>query len=111
MLNFGHTFGHAIEKVSGVSHGEAVSIGMLLASALSVRRGLLTAQEDWRLRDLLVKLQLPNDFVSDPQKILDAVTKDKKRTGDQIHFVLLAGIGNAVVEPIAMEELKEALYA
>ena len=111
LLNFGHTFGHAIEKVSGVSHGEAVSIGMVMASALSVKRGLLTAQEDRRLRDLLAKLQLPNDFDANPQKILDAVNKDKKRAGDRIHFVLLAGIGNAVVAPIAMEELKEALYA
>ena len=111
LLNFGHTFGHAIEKVSGASHGEAVSIGMLMASALSVERGLLAAQEDRRLRSLLARLQLPNDFASNPQKILDAVSKDKKRAGDSIHFVLLAGIGKAVVEPIAMEELKEALYA
>jgi len=109
LLNFGHTFGHAIEKVSGVSHGEAVSIGMVMASALSVKRGLLTSQEDRRLGDLLAKMQLPNDFASDPQKILDAVTKDKKRAGDRIHFVLLDGIGRAVVEPIAIEELKEAL--
>ena len=111
LLNFGHTFGHAIEKVSGVSHGEAVSIGMAMASALSVKRGLLSMQEDRRLRKLLKRLQLPNDFASSPQEILDAATKDKKRAGDRIHFVLLAGIGNAVVEPIAMEELKEALYA
>ncbi|MDJ0984089.1 MAG: 3-dehydroquinate synthase [Desulfobacterales bacterium] len=111
LLNFGHTFGHAIEKVSGISHGEAVSIGMVMAAALSVKRGLLSAQEDRRLRDLLAKLQLPNGFASDPQKILDAVTKDKKKAGDRIHFILLAGIGNAVVEPIAIEELEEALYA
>ena len=111
LLNFGHTFGHAIEKVSGISHGEAVSIGMVMAAALSVKRGLLSAQEDRRLRDLLEKLQLPNGFASDPQKILDAVTKDKKKAGDRIHFILLAGIGNAVVEPIAIEELEEALYA
>lgn len=111
LLNFGHTFGHAIEKVSGLSHGEAVSIGMVMASALAVKRGLLAAQENRRLRDLLAKLQLPNNFASDPQKILDAITKDKKRAGDRIHFVLLAGIGNAVVEPIAIEDLTEALYA
>ncbi len=111
LLNFGHTFGHAIEKVSGVSHGEAVSSGMVLASVLSLKRGMLTAQDARRLRDLLVKLQLPTRFRMNPQKILDTVIKDKKRAGDRIHFVLLAGIGNAVVEPIAIEELKEALYA
>jgi 3-dehydroquinate synthase len=111
LLNFGHTFGHAIEKVNGVSHGEAVSMGMVMAAALSVKRGLLSAQEDRRLHDLLARLQLPNNFASDPQKILDAVTKDKKRAGDHIHFVLLNGLGEAVVEPITIEELKEALYA
>jgi 3-dehydroquinate synthase len=111
LLNFGHTFGHAIEKVSGVSHGEAVSMGMVMASALSVKKGLLSTQEDRRLHNLLKRLQLPNNFAASPQKILDAITKDKKRAGDRIHFVLLAGIGNAVVEPIAIEELKETLYA
>ena len=111
LLNFGHTFGHAIEKVSGISHGEAVSIGMVVAAALSVKKGLLTTKEERRLRDLLARLQLPNDFAFDPQKILNAATKDKKRAGDRIHFVLLAGIGDAVVEPIAIEELEEALYA
>ena len=111
LLNFGHTFGHAIEKVSGVAHGEAVSMGMVMASALSVKRGLLSAEEDQRLRVLLKKLKLPNGFEPRSQKIFDAVGKDKKRAGDRIHFVLLNGIGNAVVEQIAIEELKETLYA
>ena len=111
LLNFGHTFGHAIEKVCGVSHGEAVSIGMVLASALSVKRGLLAVQEERRLRGLLAKLQLPDHCAFNSEKILEAVTRDKKRTGDRLHFVLLAGIGQAVVEPIAIEELKEALDA
>ena len=111
LLNFGHTFGHAIEKVSGVSHGEAVGMGMALASALSVKKGLLSEQEDRRLRNLLKSLQLPNKFSASPQKIWDAIDKDKKRAGDRVHFILLAGMGNAVVEPIAIEELKEMLYA
>jgi 3-dehydroquinate synthase len=111
LLNFGHTFGHAIEKVTGAAHGEAVSMGMVMASAISVKRGLLSAQEDRRLCGLLKKLKLPNGFASSPQKIFEAVTKDKKRAGDRIHFVLLNGIGNAVVEPITIEELKETLHA
>jgi 3-dehydroquinate synthase len=110
LLNFGHTFGHAIEKVNSMTHGEAVSLGMVMASALSVRKGLLTAQEDQRLRNLLKRLQLPSNFASNPQNILDAITKDKKRAADRIHFVLLAGMGNAVVESIAIAELKEILY-
>ena len=111
LLNFGHTFGHAIEKVSGVSHGEAVSMGMVMASALSVKKGRLSTQEDRRLHQLLKRLQLPDDFAASPPKILDAITKDKKRARERIHFILLAGMGNAVVEPIAIEELEEMLYA
>ena len=111
LLNFGHTFGHAIEKVSGVSHGEAVSMGMVMASALSVKKGRLSTQEDRRLHQLLKRLQLPDDFAASPPKILDAITKDKKRASERIHFILLAGMGNAVVEPIAIEELEEMLYA
>ena len=111
LLNFGHTFGHAIEKVTGAAHGEAVSLGMAMASAISVKKGLLSAKEDRRLCGLLKKLNLPGDFTSSPQEILDAVAKDKKRAGGRIHFVLLNGIGKAVVEPITLEELKEILYA
>jgi 3-dehydroquinate synthase len=111
LLNFGHTFGHAIEKVSRVSHGEAVSMGMVMASALSVKKGLLSKQEDRRLHNLLKRLRLPSNLAASPQKILDAVNKDKKRAGDHIHFVLLNGLGKAIVEPIAIEELKETLYA
>ena len=110
-LNFGHTFGHAFEKVTGAAHGEAVSTGMVMASALSVKRGLLSAPEHRRLCDLLKSLKLPNSLASSPQKIFDAVAKDKKRAGDRIHFVLLDGIGKAVVEPISITELKEALFA
>jgi 3-dehydroquinate synthase len=111
ILNFGHTFGHAIEKVTGITHGEAVSMGMVIASAISVKRGLLSSQEDQRLRDLLKKLKLPNGFASSPQKIFDAVEKDKKRTGRRIHFVLLNGIGNARVDQLTLEELKDTLNA
>ncbi len=111
LLNFGHTFGHAIEKVRGAAHGEAVSMGMVMASALSVKRGLLSVQENQRLLDLLKKLNLPHGFASSLHKIFDAVAKDKKRAGDRIHFVLLNEIGNAVVKQIDLEELKETLYA
>ncbi len=111
ILNFGHTFGHAIELATGVPHGEAVSMGMGYASNLSFKRGLLTDEEDKRLRVLLNDLSLPTRFDSKTEGVAEAIGKDKKRAGDRIHFVLLNGIGNAVVEQIAIEELKETLYA
>jgi 3-dehydroquinate synthase len=109
LLNFGHTFGHAIEKVTAVAHGEAVSMGMVIASTLSVKKGFLSAEEDQRLRDVLKNLKLPTRLEAEPQKILKAITKDKKRAGDRIYFVLLNGIGNARVDQLTLEELKGAI--
>jgi 3-dehydroquinate synthase len=105
-LNFGHTLGHAIEKTTGVSHGEAVSAGMVAASRLSVKKGLLSAEEAGRLEDLLKNLKLPTRFPLDRARVLDALAKDKKRLGENIHFVLLQGIGNAVVQEMPITEIE-----
>jgi 3-dehydroquinate synthase len=111
ILNFGHTFGHAIEITTGVPHGESVSMGMVYASNLSFKRGLLMHTELKRLRMLLNDLSLPTRVNPKTEGIAEAIGKDKKRAGDRIHFVLLNGIGNAVVEQIAIEDLKETLHA
>ena len=108
-LNFGHTFGHAIEKVTGVAHGEAVSVGMVIASALSVKRGHLWAEDAKRIERLLKKLKLPTRLELDLDRVFDALKKDKKKTGDSVDFVLLHGIGCAVVEKIALQELETML--
>ena len=106
-LNFGHTFGHAIEKASGVSHGEAVSAGMVLASALSRRRGYLSAKDAARIEALLHRLNLPTRFPGDSKILFDAIRKDKKRNGDNLNFVLVQGIGRAVVEEIPLKALED----
>lgn len=105
-LNFGHTFGHAIEKTLGVPHGEAVSTGMAFAADLSVKRGGLAQEKADRISDLIGKLELPIHRSGDRQKIVDALQKDKKRSGDAIHFVLLRDIGEAFVEEISMAEIE-----
>ena len=109
-LNFGHTFGHAIEKVAGISHGEAVSCGMAIAAALSVKKGLLTADENQRLLALLNSLNLPTHVGFDAKAVVNAIVKDKKREGNQIHFVLLDGIGSAIVDKITLAELEDAIH-
>jgi 3-dehydroquinate synthase len=108
-LNFGHTFGHAIEKTTGAPHGEAVSAGMVMASDLSVKRGSLPAQEAERIKKLLQKLKLPIRLQADRKKVLDALQKDKKRKGDIIYFVLLNNIGNPFVDQIPIIELEAAI--
>ena len=105
-LNFGHTLGHALEKTTGVPHGEAVSGGMVVASALSKRGGYLSAEQMDRIEALLKKLKLPTRVQLDGKRLLDVVRKDKKRQGEEINFVLLQKIGKAVVEKISIKELE-----
>lgn len=106
LLNFGHTLGHAVESVSGLPHGEAVSIGMAAVAAYSVERGYLQANEASRIVRLLEKLGLPTVAASNPDDLFEALRKDKKRTGDMIHFILLTAIGEAVVEKMPLEDIE-----
>jgi 3-dehydroquinate synthase len=108
-LNFGHTFGHAVEKTAGIPHGEAVSIGMTVASLLSMNKKMLTEKEVDRIRHLLTLFNLPVGIEADKTKMFDALARDKKREGDGVFFVLLSGIGQAVVEKISLAELENVL--
>ena len=108
-LNFGHTFGHSIEKTTGASHGEAVSAGMVIASTLSRKRGYLSAEDIGKIEGLLKKLKLPARLPFDHGNVLDALRKDKKRNANSINFVLLRAIGHAVVEKISIKQLEAAI--
>ena len=110
-LNFGHTFGHAFEKTTGVPHGEAVSAGMVVASQLCVKRGHLSAKDAERIESLLQKIGLPVRIQAEKKSVLDALKKDKKRKGDRIYFVLLNEIGNAFVEQIAITDLEAVIHS
>ena len=105
-LNFGHTFGHAFEKLTRIPHGKAVSVGMVVASELSVKKGYLSSEEAGRIKRLLQRLGLPTGLSIDREKVLAALRKDKKKEGEDIHFVYLQGLGHAVVEKIPFRELE-----
>jgi 3-dehydroquinate synthase len=105
-LNFGHTFGHAFEKIHGISHGAAVSAGMVAAARLSIHKGLLEAKALDRLQVLLERFDLPISVKSDPVTLFETLKKDKKRLGQALHFVLLTALGRAKVELIPLEELQ-----
>jgi len=109
-LNFGHTFGHAVEKTAGIPHGEAISVGMIVASLLSMNKKMLTEKDVDRLKNLLVLFNLPIEIKADKAKMIDALARDKKREGDDIYFILLPGIGRAVVEKITLAELESVLH-
>ena len=110
ILNFGHTLGHALEKTSGLSHGEAVSVGMVFAAELSViRKGFPKAAAE-RIRGLLGQIGLPTEISVDKEKILDALKRDKKREGGGVHFILLDSIGHAISEEIPLQELGMVIH-
>lgn len=115
ILNYGHTFGHAVEMLSGfsISHGEGVAIGMSAAAELAVARGTLTRVDAERQRRLLEAVGLP---VALPREysipaVLDAMTRDKKSSGGRIRVVLPEGIGRAGVVTPEVPELAAALEA
>jgi len=105
-LNFGHTFGHAIEKTAKLPHGKSVSIGMVLASRLSEIKGFLAKTDVSRIHSLLDNLNLPTRLKVDKGKVLKAIMADKKKEGDHIYFVLIKGIGKAVIETISTSDIE-----
>ena len=106
-LNLGHTWGHAVEKLTHLPHGEAVSIGMMFAAQLSAQKGLMSADEVKRLKALLEKLQLPTSASFDRATAFTYMLKDKKKEKSTIHFVLMEGIGSTRVEALSTTELQD----
>ncbi len=108
-LNFGHTLGHAIEKVYGLTHGEAVGLGMVAACRLSWLKGLLSKEAMQRVVQLITQFNFPISVRIDPEILKTAMRRDKKREGEKVHFVFLQDIGQAVVKPISLRELEADL--
>ena len=105
-LNFGHTFGHAIEKLSGIKHGFAISIGMVIAAKISNNLGFLPANDVQTIEDILKKTGLPVNFNLPADNIIDTIYKDKKKQGDNIDFIALERIGKAKIISLKIEDLK-----
>ena len=101
LLNFGHTFAHAIEAEqgygAGLNHGEAVAVGMVLAVKLSARIGMATIDDATRLAALLERLGLPVRIPAglDADALLARMRLDKKSAADGLRFILWDGIGRA----------------
>ncbi len=107
LLNFGHTIGHAIENSSRISHGSAISIGMVAACRISGKiKGFKTGDAE-KVIHLLQQYQLPVEFTAAPGKTWEILQHDKKKSGNKIDFVLLNQIGDASVYSIEMDRLHE----
>jgi 3-dehydroquinate synthase len=117
LLNFGHTVGHAIERAGGYRrflHGEALSLGIVAACAVSIKRaGLLSRQRD-AVVDLLQRFELPTCLPRKfpREKIFNALKFDKKFEGGKIRFVVTPKIGTAYLTThVALQDIREAVTA
>ena len=108
LLNLGHTFGHALEAACGFSdrllHGEAIAIGMVLAFEFSARRGLVGAGDAERVKHHFAEVGLPTSPTAIPgplpslARVMELIGQDKKVKRGMLTFILLRGIGSAVIE-------------
>ncbi len=110
LLNFGHTIGHGIEKLhnfSGVSHGEAVGIGMLMISEIGEKAGLTEKGTADRIKAVLEKYNMKTSDNHSAESIIEAMQSDKKRTLNGINFVMLKSIGNSFIYPVENEKINK----
>ena len=115
ILNFGHTVGHAIERAAGYGtflHGEAISLGIVAACEISVRRAGLPEADRARvlaaLEAFALPTKLPRDFPR--EKILPALLADKKFERGQVRFVVSPRLGSAhLTSDVTMDDVKEAI--
>lgn len=114
-LNFGHTFGHAIESGLGYGewlHGEAVGCGMVMAADLSTRLGHISKADAQRLKRIIASMHLP---IAPPklgsQRFMELMQVDKKTEGGQIRYITLGSIGAARIQQVPDATVIETLLA
>lgn len=107
LLNFGHTFGHAIENTYKLPHGYAIAVGMVIACMIS--ESYQKFKDTNRVVTLIKKYELPIHQAYDAKKVIDVMKADKKKVKEIINYVLLQKIGKAVVQPIAINEIENII--
>jgi shikimate kinase/3-dehydroquinate synthase len=110
MLNLGHTVGHAIESHSGMLHGEAVGLGLVVACRVSAALGLASPTLERRVADALIRTGLPHDpntYLTDD--VLARLHVDKKRVGDRVRFIAIREVGACEPVDIPVAELGRIL--
>lgn len=110
ILNFGHTFGHAIEKqyhYETYTHGEAVGVGMRMACEYGERLGLTPNGTAERMLKILENYNLPTDIEISKNELSEAVAVDKKGEGSKINLILLNEIGDVLIKKFEKSEFLE----
>lgn len=113
LLNFGHTFGHAIERATdyAIPHGHAVACGMVIVTAACAGRGLCDAIVLERLKNLLLKYNLPLTSHLGGDSLFCAVQGDKKRQSDRLNLVIPRRAGHCELKNLALDEVREYLMS
>ena len=115
ILNFGHTFGHALETYYNynkrLTHGEAISIGMMIATKISYKLNYLSLQDVIKIKNHFIANSLPiEDKEMYNKKIFQIIYKDKKNTDDKVNFILLKSIGKSFLKSnINLNKIKKLL--
>ena len=109
LLNFGHTAGHAIENLYHLPHGQAISIGMVIAATLSAHIAGFSPINIAQLIEILQQYGLPTAYPIESNKAIALLRMDKKRSGDIINFILLNRIGSASIYPLSFDILEKAM--
>ncbi len=113
MLNYGHTLGHAVERVEGYRwrHGHAVSVGLVFAAELGLRSGRLDGDTAGRHRQVLQRLGLPISYAGNWHHLHETMTVDKKSRGARLRFVVLDGLAKPGILDDPEPELLAAAFA
>ncbi|MEZ5493564.1 MAG: 3-dehydroquinate synthase [Pseudomonadales bacterium] len=117
LLNYGHTFGHAIEawqNYTGFLHGEAIAIGSVIAAELSVRLGLLSQTDSDAVRAIIEQFGLPTSAPANmtADTFIDFMQRDKKILDGSLRLILLEAVGTAVIkDSVSVDQIKQAIDA
>ena len=108
-MNFGHTAGHALENMYHLPHGHAVGLGMIVACDLSIINKSLKPDIKQQLISLLKRYHLPTHLEINPREVMQVLVMDKKRQDNLIDYILLNGVGNAVIQKLPFDTIQRSL--
>jgi 3-dehydroquinate synthase len=106
LLNYGHTFGHALESYSDnqIPHGAAVCLGLDLANYIAWKKGLISESDFRSVREMVVQFyRIPFPLVEDTDRYVSLLKKDKKAEGEKVNFVMLKRIGELQIVPMSLD--------
>ena len=106
LLNFGHTFGHAVESKYSLTHGESVSLGIVFSNQIAYNLKLLSFNDLKKVKNILSSYSLPVEIDEfDKKSLIDLIYKDKKSSKDKIDFIVLNKIGSALIHSVKIKDI------